>query len=85
MLRKLLKTLSTSAMLNYRPEVISAVLVSLSARPFPLTPGSRSTEVSAAEDCMADKIRKGASLALEGSYRCDQDYHWTDAKASRFV
>ena len=37
-LRKFLKPLSTSALPSYRPDVISAVLASLSARSFPLTP-----------------------------------------------
>ena len=38
MLRKFLKPLSTSALPSCRPDVISAVLVSLSARSFQLTP-----------------------------------------------
>ena len=37
-LRKFLKPLSTSALPSCRPDVISAVLASLSARSFPLTP-----------------------------------------------
>ena len=52
MFRKFLKPRSTSALPNCRPDVIYAVLASLSARSFPLTrraQGSRSTNVFAAK------------------------------------
>ena len=54
MFRKFLMPPSTSALPNCRPDVMSAVLASLSARSFSLlqhTQDSRSTEVFGAEDC----------------------------------